>query len=129
MGAAQVIAVDWDNRFRMDLAMDLGADLVLGKSHDVVKSILEATEGRGVDNSCEFSGSPAALSNAIRSTRQGGWVNVLSVYKEASIPIPMNEGGVQISPCQGHQWSEDVVDMGPDACVARFRSHPMSNAS
>ena len=56
MGAAQVIAVDWDNRFRMDLAMDLGADLVLGKSHDVVKSILEATEGRGVDNSCEFSG-------------------------------------------------------------------------
>ena len=47
MGAAQVIAVDWDNRFRMDLAMDLGADLVLGKSHDVVKSILEATEGRG----------------------------------------------------------------------------------
>ncbi len=91
MGAAQVIAVDWDNRFRMDLAMDLGADLVLGKSHDVVKSILEATEGRGVDNSCEFSGSPAALSNAIRSTRQGGWVNVLSVYGEASIPIPMNE--------------------------------------
>ena len=56
MGAAKVIAVDWDNTYRMALAEELGADLVLGKDHDVVASILQATDGRGVDNSCEFSG-------------------------------------------------------------------------
>jgi threonine 3-dehydrogenase len=91
MGAAKVIAVDWDNRFRMDMAAALGADLVLGKEHDVVATILDATEGRGVDNSCEFSGSPGALSNAIRSTRMGGFVNVLSVYGQQMTQVPMNE--------------------------------------
>ena len=91
MGATTVIGVDWDNEYRMQLARELGADLVLGKDNDVVKEILEATEGRGVDNSCEFSGSPAALDNAVRSTRMGGYVNILSVYGQEMTEIPMNE--------------------------------------
>jgi len=91
MGATKVIAVDWDNAYRMNLAKDLGADLVLGKDDDVVRSILEATEGRGVDNSCEFSGSAAALANTVRSTRMGGYVNILSVYGESMPKVPMNE--------------------------------------
>lgn len=91
MGAATVIGIDWDNEYRMKLAKELGADLVLGKNDDVVKAILEATDGRGVDNSCEFSGSPAALSNAIHSTRMGGYVNILSVYGQTMTEIPMNE--------------------------------------
>ena len=91
MGAKFVIAVDWDNAYRMSLAEELGADLVLGKDDDVVASILKATEGRGVDNSCEFSGSSAALSNAIHATRMGGYVNILSVYGETTPEVPMNE--------------------------------------
>jgi threonine 3-dehydrogenase len=91
MGARTVIAVDWDNTYRMKLAKELGADLVLGKDDDIVASILEATEGRGVDNSCEFSGSPTALSNTIHSTRMGGYVNILSVYGESMPPVPMND--------------------------------------
>ena len=91
MGAAMVIGIDWDNQYRMNLAKELGADLVLGKDDDVVKTILAATDGRGVDNSCEFSGSPAALSNAIHSTRMGGYVNILSVYGHTMTEIPMNE--------------------------------------
>lgn len=91
MGAEKIIAIDWDNQYRMDLAKKLGADLVLGKEHDVVAEILAATQGRGVDNSCEFSGSPAALSNTIRSTRMGGYVNVLSVYGNPTPEIPINE--------------------------------------
>ena len=86
-----VIGIDWDNQYRMNLAKELGADLVLGKDDDVVKRILEATDGRGVDNSCEFSGSPAALSNSIHSTRMGGYVNILSVYGQTMTEIPMNE--------------------------------------
>ena len=91
MGAEKIIAVDWDNKFRMDLATRLGADVVLGKDDDVVHSILEKTDGRGVDNSCEFSGSPEAIKNAIRSTRMGGYLNVLSVYGNELIDIPMND--------------------------------------
>ncbi|MDP6363063.1 MAG: zinc-binding dehydrogenase, partial [Candidatus Poseidoniaceae archaeon] len=91
MGAKMVIAVDWDNTYRMDMAIQLGADLVLGKDHDVVQEILNATEGRGVDNSCEFSGSPQALANTIHSTRMGGYVNVLSVYGNPTPGVPMND--------------------------------------
>ena len=47
--------------------------------------------GTGVDNSCEFSGAPAALNNAIQSTRMGGYVNVLSVYGNSMTKVPMND--------------------------------------
>ena len=91
MGASKVIAIDWDNQERMNLAKKVGADLVLGKGNDIIAEILLNTDGRGVDNSCEFSGSPQALSNAIKSTRMGGYVNILSVYGENMPNVPMND--------------------------------------
>ena len=91
MGAEKIIAVDWGNKFRMDLATRLGADVVLGKDDDVVHSILEQTDGRGVDNSCEFSGSPEAIKMQFGPTRMGGYLNVLSVYGNELIDIPMND--------------------------------------
>ena len=91
MGASKVIAIDWDNQERMNLAKKVGADLVLGKDNDIIAEILLNTDGRGVDNSCEFSGSPQALSNAIKSTRMGGYVNILSVYGENMPNVPMND--------------------------------------
>ena len=91
MGATKIIAIDWDNKYRMGLAEKLGADLVLGKGDNIVETILSETDGRGVDNTCEFSGSPVALANAIRSTRMGGYLNVLSVYGNSSPEVPMND--------------------------------------
>ena len=38
-----------------------------------------------------FSGAPAALNNAIQSTRMGGYVNVLSVYGNSMTKVPMND--------------------------------------
>ena len=90
MGAEKIIATDWDNDYRMHIARKLGADLVLGKGDDVVETILEATDGAGVDNSCEFSGASAALSNAIKSTRMGGYLNILGVYGSDPV-VPVNE--------------------------------------
>ena len=91
MGASKIIAIDWDNEERMRLAKKFGADLVLGKDHNIVEEILAFTEGRGVDNSCEFSGASQALSNSIKSTRMGGYVNILSVYGENTPNVPMND--------------------------------------
>ena len=91
MGAKLVIAIDWDNQTRMNLARDLGADVVLGKDDEIIESILSHTNGKGVDNSCEFSGSPTALSNTIYSTRMGGYVNILSVYGNKLTEVPMND--------------------------------------
>ena len=91
MGATKIIAIDWDNEARMKLAKKLGADLVLGKDDNIVETILTYTNGKGVDNSCEFSGAPSALSNTIHSTRMGGYVNVLSVYGSETTQVPMND--------------------------------------
>jgi len=91
MGATMVIGIDWDNQYRMEMAKELGADLVLSKDDDIVSKILEETNGVGVDNSCEFSGSSVALSNAVKSTRMGGFVNVLSVYGSELTEVPMND--------------------------------------
>ena len=90
MGASKIIATDWDNDYRMDIASRLGADLVLGKDDDVVNDILAATDGIGVDNSCEFSGAAAALGNAIQSTRMGGYLNILGVYGSDPV-VPVND--------------------------------------
>ena len=68
MGARKIIAIDWDNEARMKLAKELGADLVLGKDDNIVETILAHTNGKGVDNSCEFSGAPSALSNCLLYT-------------------------------------------------------------
>ena len=113
MGAAMVIAVDWDNTYRMSLAKELGADLVLGKDDDVVAAILEATEGRGADNSCEFSGAASALSNAIHSAWVA-YVHVLSVYGSGTPQVPMNEVVFRYLH-QRHQRTKDVVHVGHDA--------------
>ena len=91
LGASKIIAIDWDNQYRMDIAKELGADLVLGNGDDVITEILAATGGRGVDNTCEFSGSSTALANGIKSTRMGGYLNVLSVYGESAPQVPMND--------------------------------------
>ena len=91
MGASKIIAIDWDNQERMKMAEKLGADIVLGKDNNIVEEILAYTDGRGVDNSCEFSGSPQALSNSIKSTRMGGYLNILSVYGDNNPPVPMND--------------------------------------
>jgi threonine 3-dehydrogenase len=91
LGASKVIAIDWENAYRMDLAKEIGADLVLGKGDDIEAEILAFTGGKGVDNSCEFSGSATALSNAIKSTRMGGYLNILSVYGDTETIVPMND--------------------------------------
>ena len=90
MGAKKIIGTDWNNQYRMEIARELGADIVLGKDDDVVRAILSATDGRGADNSCEFSGAPIALSQAIRSTRRGGYLNILGVYGSEPL-VPVNE--------------------------------------
>ena len=46
MGAKLVIAIDWDNKLRMEMAKELGADLVLGKDDDVIKQFLKQLQDK-----------------------------------------------------------------------------------
>ena len=91
MGARKVIAIDWDNETRMRMAADLGADIVLGKDDDIVARILIETTERVWIIVVNSQAAPAALNNAIQSTRMGGYVNVLSVYGNSMTKVSMND--------------------------------------
>ncbi|GIR76690.1 MAG: hypothetical protein CM15mP78_13890 [Candidatus Poseidoniales archaeon] len=58
MGAARVIAVDWDNTYRMSLAKELGADLVLGKDDDVVAAFSKPPKDVALTTAASFQGQP-----------------------------------------------------------------------
>ena len=78
-GAKAVFATDV-SPYRLDLAKRLGADVVLNpRECDVVKTIVDATGGVGVDVVLEMSGVPAAIAQGFQMLRKGGRVSLLGL--------------------------------------------------
>src|SRR2546427_9086067 len=72
MAARTVIAIGHKNQYRMDLAKKVGASLVLRSGESLLDEVMDATAGEGVDEVLEFSGSEAAVQQAIRVVRPAG---------------------------------------------------------
>ncbi|MCJ7737958.1 MAG: zinc-binding dehydrogenase, partial [Anaerolineae bacterium] len=71
-GCGSIIAVDLD-RARLDLALELGADVGLKSDEtDVVVEVFALTQGRGADIAFEVVGIGSTLELATRSVRKGG---------------------------------------------------------
>jgi threonine 3-dehydrogenase len=85
LGADKVFATAGGrNKTRMELAQAMGADEVysardLGREA-IVKAILEATEGNGVDVAAEMSGHPDGLVTSFDALTKGGRVSLLGVF-------------------------------------------------
>ncbi|RJS84000.1 L-threonine 3-dehydrogenase [Candidatus Bathyarchaeota archaeon] len=86
IGAAKIFATTGGhNKVRMELAKKMGADLVLSvaeEGENIVKIILDETDGNGVDVVLEMSGSPLALRQAFEILTPGGRVSLLGIYRE-----------------------------------------------
>ncbi len=81
-GASRVIATDL-NPNRLRLAQSMGADLIINpRSDDPVRTIMDETDGEGVDLACEMSGAPIAIRQALQSVRYGGRVHLLGLPRE-----------------------------------------------
>src|SRR3989454_483837 len=80
MAARTVIAIGHKNQYRMDLAKKVGASLVLRSGESLVDGVMDATAGEGVDEVLEFSGSEAAVQQAIRVVRPAGGVHLLGLF-------------------------------------------------
>src|SRR5881296_2278876 len=85
MAARKVIAIGHKNKYRMDLAKKVGANLVLRSGDGLADEVMDATAGEGVDESLEFSGSEAAVQQAIKITRPAGGIHILGLF-----PRPLN---------------------------------------
>lgn len=89
MGATQILAVDSVPE-RLDIAKQLGADEVINfRDQDPVKTILEATDGRGVDVAIEALGLQQTFENCLRVLRPGGILSSLGVYS-GKLTMPLD---------------------------------------
>lgn len=78
-GAAKVIASDVNPK-RLALAERMGAQVLINAARDdVVGVVLAETGGEGADVVCEMSGVPSALTQALRTVRMGGRVQLLGL--------------------------------------------------
>ena len=88
-GAQLVIATEV-NEYRLNLARELGADIVINPAEeDPVSIALEATDGLGVDGVLEMSGSPQAINQGLKMLRPGGRMSVLGVPPGREVSVDM----------------------------------------
>jgi threonine dehydrogenase-like Zn-dependent dehydrogenase len=82
------------------LSRQLGADHVLNlQSDDPLERILELTDGHGVDCAFEASGVAESFPNAVKVTRNGGVICVLSSYAaspDGTLRLALNDWGLGI---------------------------------
>ncbi len=78
-GATQLFASDLSD-YRLGLATQLGADVVLNPTRDdVVTKVLEGTQGVGVDVVLEMSGSEAAFHQGLQALTPAGRMSMLGL--------------------------------------------------
>ena len=78
-GARAVFATDI-NEERLELARQMGADLVMDARGDVVERLRAETDGNGVDIVLEMSGSSPALHQGLQAVTNGGRVSLLGTH-------------------------------------------------
>jgi len=94
LGAATIFATAGGlNKVRMDLAKKMGADMVLSakeEGENLVRKIMEATGGNGVDVALEMSGDSAAARQAFEMLTLGGRVSLLGLF-EKPVELDLND--------------------------------------
>src|SRR4051794_29213931 len=85
MGAERIIAMSRHER-RQQLAREFGAtDVVAERGDEGVARVLEMTKGVGADSVLECVGTQESMTQAIRSTRRGGYVSYVGVPHEVEL--------------------------------------------
>ena len=77
--AKKIIAIEV-NEYRLNLAKELGADICINPlREDVIKRVLDETNGRGADVIGEFSGNKIAIEQAFKYLKAGGGLSMLGI--------------------------------------------------
>ena len=94
-GAGQIIAVENVPK-RQELAETYGADDIVDYTEqDVVDTIMELTDGEGVDAAIEALGANATFENCVRVTKPGGVISNVGYHGDGEyVQIPRDDWGV-----------------------------------
>lgn len=90
LGAKKVYATEV-SPFRICLAEQLGADVILNPAKDDISAILRKLEPQGVDGTLEMAGKQSTLDLAIEHTRPGGRISLLGLYAEMLESVDLNK--------------------------------------
>ena len=69
-----------DDALRLERAQELGADYVYYSEDDPVSEVLHLTDGVGADVVLDCSGGEAAITQATRMVRNGGWITIIGLW-------------------------------------------------
>jgi Zn-dependent alcohol dehydrogenase len=121
--AKQIIAID-PREDRLELARQLGATCTLAPDANTVKTIREMTEGRGVDVAIEVAGKQVTIDDAIRMTRPGGRVVIVSAPdKSVLLNVPVFNGLVMMEKTiKGSLYGSSHVHSDIHRLVSLFES-------
>lgn len=89
LGAEKIYATEV-SPFRIALAEQLGADVVLNPAKEDVSAELSKLEPKGVDGTLEMSGKASALALSLDHTRPGGRISLLGLYADSEIGLDLN---------------------------------------
>ncbi len=79
VGSRRIIAIEV-NEYRINLAKELGAHVVINPlKEDVIKRVMEETDGKGVDVVTEFSGNKIAIEQSFKYIKPGGKMSLLGI--------------------------------------------------
>lgn len=89
-GVSRVYVVDIMQK-RLDKALELGADGVInGKEKDVVKTVMELTNGSGCDLVIETAGAEKTTQQAVHMTKKGATIVCVGYNATGMVNIPMS---------------------------------------
>lgn len=78
-GAGKIIAIDL-NDFRLNMAKQFGADVLVNSSNESIKdAVMRATSGEGVEVLLEMTGHPGAIREGLQSVAHAGRVSLLGI--------------------------------------------------
>ncbi|HEY63292.1 MAG TPA: zinc-binding dehydrogenase [Caldilineae bacterium] len=69
-----------DDTVRLEKAKELGADYVYYSEDDPVQEVLRLTDGVGADVVIDCSGGEAAITQATRMVKNGGWITIIGLW-------------------------------------------------
>lgn len=87
----QIIVVGKKDKFRMDMAANLGATHILSSiEDDVIDTIMKLTNGRGADVAVDASGSETAIQQAVKCVKINGNVSLVGITG-TDITLPLSQ--------------------------------------
>jgi threonine dehydrogenase-like Zn-dependent dehydrogenase len=114
MGAGRIIAMS-RHEPRQKLALDFGAtDVVTERGDDGVARVKDLTGGVGADAVLECVGTAESMTQAIRSTRPGGFVGFVGVPHGVEIPgvdLFYSHVGLRGGPAPVRRFLPELIDL------------------